>query len=108
MAKTNPGIKAVGIAAAFRTRIQRIDDAAVKQPEIAGAGRQARHRHRRKNLVEGLAGELPSARSPFPSLAYSIDHVEAGTPARDEGLDQLRGMLQVGVHQHDGLPAGVS
>ena len=39
--------------------------------------------------------------------ALAVDHDVALAPARDEALDHLGRVLEVGVHDHDGAPARV-
>ena len=72
-------------------------------PASAGIGRRGDAGHQ---PVEG-GEERPLQRVFLAADADRVDDVEAAAPLRDESRNRFRRVLQVRVHQHDGVAAAV-
>src|SRR4029077_3476338 len=95
--KANPGIKAFGKARVLAHSAKRRDGPRIEEPEIAGTLRKPGVSDRTEELVKTVC-QNPPQRAIHASIdALAEDMLVALAPARDKGLDQLGGILQIGV-----------
>ncbi|CCC97173.1 protein of unknown function [Azospirillum baldaniorum] len=108
LTEADPGEDALHEARAFGHAVDDVDHPAVHQPEVADLARQLDLRQVVEDPVEG-AGERPVLQAlPHPRVAHGDDHVVALAPFGEELRQQLRRVLQVGVHRHHGVAGGVA
>src|SRR5580704_7019455 len=95
--ESDPGIKAFGKSRVLAHRAKRRDGPRVEEPEIPGALRKPRVSDRTKELIKTLRQNPPQRAIDGSIDALAEDILVALAPARDKGLDQLGGILQIGV-----------
>ena len=104
--KADPRTQAGEIAVAFAQGDDLLGHAAIDQAEDAGVGGNRHRGHGRHQPMEG-GEERPLQQILLALRADGIDHVVAGPPLGQETGNGFGGVLHVGVHQHDGVAAGV-
>ena len=99
-AEPDPGIKPLHEAVPLRERIDRIDHFPVKEPEVAGVGRDD---HGTPRFQEMIVHAFETALQPAfgTCTLHACDNLVALAPAFQKGRDERRRMLSVGVHQND-------
>ena len=101
LAITDPDGHAAQEPIALAHRQQRIEGAAVEQPEVARVVLELDLRQPVEQRVEPARGGELEARLAFSLLADGIDDVTAGAPVVEHAGDELRRILKVGVEHHD-------
>ena len=86
---------------ALAHRQERVERAAVEQPEVAGVVLELDLRQPVEQRVEPARGRELEARLAFALLADGVDDVAAGPPVVEHERDQLGRILEVGVEHHD-------
>ncbi len=92
-------------AVPFRHGLQQVHHSAVHDAEIAGIQRDLHVRHLAQHAVKGGIRHAfrPALLAPF---ADGVDYVVAGAPLRDELWQHLGRVLQIGIHDDDGVTPG--
>ena len=91
----------------FAHFIQRVKTFARKEPEIAGIdGKVAADKPAHAPVEEPGRGGLEDAFA-LAALALAIDHVIALTVAVDHAVNHAQRILEVGIHQDDGVAGSV-
>ena len=102
LAKADPHGHAAQEAAALGHRQQRVERAAVEQPEVAGVRLQVDLGELVEQLVEPRGGGELERGLAVALAPHRVDDVGALLPVLDHRGDELRRVLQVGVdHRHD-------
>ncbi len=94
-------------AVALAHRQQRVERAAVEQPEVARVVLELDLGELVEQPVEPAGGAELEARLAGALLADRVDDVTARPPVVEHRLDQLRRVLEVGVEHHHGVAGGV-
>ena len=102
----DPGVQALHESIAFRHRQQRIHHSPVHQPKISCARRNLKAVRSVDQVVEPVRTEAFEHAFITAGRSDGIRHVGALLPMCNEGLDQRRRVLHVGVHRHDHLACG--
>src|SRR3984893_1899828 len=95
--ESDPGIKTFGKSRVLAHRAKRRDRPRVQEPGIPGALRKPGFSDRTKELIKTLRQNPPQRAGDGSIDALAEDILVALAPARDKGLDQLGGILQIGV-----------
>ena len=103
--ESDPAEHPAQVAVRLAHRPERLERAAVDEPEIAGGGGHVDLGQPAQHAVEPARGQILEAALALPLLHDCVDDLVARLPARDELGDDLRRMLEVSVHRHHGLAA---
>ncbi len=106
LAEADPGGNALHEAVALGQRVDGVDDAAVEQAEVAGALGDMHVAHHAEEMIEAAAEQAPAERIGIARMAHRIHHLGTAPPRLDHLRDDLRRMLEVGIHQHHDFAAG--
>ena len=104
LAESHPGAQAAEEPIGLRKAVERIHDSTVHQREVAGIERNRHVRSRAKQPVEGAIRDLQEAVG-VAFDAAPIDDVVSLHPFLVEGLDQLGGILEIAIEEHDRIAA---
>src|SRR5262249_18057149 len=106
LTEADEGAQAADEAHLLRQMSQYLDDLAIHQAEVAAVERDGQIADGVEHAIEeGVTGALDQA---FLALgADGVDDVVAGPPGGDELVEHLGRILQIAVHDDDGLAAGV-
>ena len=105
--EAHPGEQALHESVALGQLAQHFYGAPVDQAEVADILRDAHRRHRVEHAIEPAGRQPLGGGVPGALGAHAVDDVVALAPARHEGFDQLRRILQVDVHRHDDVAPGM-
>ena len=105
--EADPDGHAAQEAVALAHRQQRVQRAAVEQPEVARVGLEVDLRELAEEPVEPRRGGELEGGLALALLAHHVDDVGALAPLGDHVGDQLGRVLQVGVDHRDGVADGV-
>src|ERR1700730_15293798 len=97
-AESDPVIKTFGKSRVLAHRAKRRHGPRVEESEIPGALRKPGFSDRTKELIKTLRQNPPQRAIDGSIDALAEDILVALAPARDEDLDQLGGILQIGIH----------
>ncbi len=102
----DPGIQTFHETGALGQRDQRVNHAAVHQPEVAGVRRHLHAARIAEQLIEPARARALEPGFVGAVAPHGIHHFCAGRPAREHQLDQRGRMLQVGVQADHHVAGG--